>query len=284
MIDSHTHTAYSKHARGSVDELAAAAWQRGVTILTITDHAPYSVDSDNRLLESELDPYFEDIERVRAQYAGRMTILAGLECDFMPGCDDQTRKLAADWPLDFVIGAIHYVPLETGMVRVWDLPRLHEPAVLDAYFESLREMVTCGQFDALAHVDTLLRGVPEQVVVERLAPLLPLFVKHGVSYELNASGGRKSVYCHETKIESFAPGTSYPSRRTVGNLLASGGFFTIGSDAHAPEDAGAGIIELLRELNAAGLEEVGYHVRRKRIAVSVDRLVEQADGREGGRP
>jgi len=55
MIDSHSHTFYSKHAIGTVDELVRASIAAGVTVLTITDHAPFPVDMDNRLLASELD-------------------------------------------------------------------------------------------------------------------------------------------------------------------------------------------------------------------------------------
>ncbi|MEG6913654.1 PHP domain-containing protein, partial [Pseudomonas aeruginosa] len=87
MIDSHSHTSYSKHATGTVDELVRASIAAGVTILTITDHAPFPVDTDNRLLASELDRYFADIERARKIYQGQITILCGLELDYMPGTD-----------------------------------------------------------------------------------------------------------------------------------------------------------------------------------------------------
>jgi histidinol-phosphatase (PHP family) len=54
VIDSHTHTHYSKHARGTVDEVIDAAIARGVRLLTITDHAPFPIDPDNRLRRTEL--------------------------------------------------------------------------------------------------------------------------------------------------------------------------------------------------------------------------------------
>lgn len=76
MIDSHSHTSYSKHATGTVDELVRASIAAGVTNLTITDHAPFPVDTDNRLLASELDRYFADIERARKIYQGQITICA----------------------------------------------------------------------------------------------------------------------------------------------------------------------------------------------------------------
>lgn len=91
MIDSHSHTFYSKHSIGTVDELVRASIAAGVTVLTITDHAPFPVDMHNRLLASELDRYFADIERAREIYQGQITILCGLELDYMPGTDAFNR-------------------------------------------------------------------------------------------------------------------------------------------------------------------------------------------------
>ena len=39
-IDTHTHTLVSGHAYNTIDEMAAYAFQTGVTHLAITDHAP----------------------------------------------------------------------------------------------------------------------------------------------------------------------------------------------------------------------------------------------------
>ena len=92
MIDSHCHTYYSKHATGTVDELVRASITTGVTVLTITDHAPFPVDSGNRLLESELEQYVADIDSARQTYLGQITILCGLELDYMPDTDNFNRN------------------------------------------------------------------------------------------------------------------------------------------------------------------------------------------------
>ncbi len=270
MIDSHSHTFYSKHAVGTVDELVRASIAAGVKILTITDHAPFTVDRDNRLLESELDCYFADIERARQAYQGQIRILRGLEFDHMPGAQAYNRGLLDRYDLDFVIGSIHYVELPgEPLAKVWELPRLAGKAFLDRYFAHLHELLECGLFDAVGHADTLLRAVPEDEVQRRMEPLLPLFARHGVAYELNASGLRKS---------SLVPGSStevqgvwnYPSRGLLPQLIASGAAFTIGSDAHDPADAGAGIRPLLDELRPLGLERVSYFEGRRRIDLPLD--------------
>lgn len=272
MIDSHSHTSFSKHATGTVDELVRASIAAGVTILTITDHAPFPVDKDNRLLESELDCYFADIERARRVYQGQITILCGLEFDYMPGTDAYNRELLARYSLDFAIGSIHYVEVPgQPMVKVWELPRLAEHAFLDCYFANLEGLLESGLFDAVGHADTLLRGVPEDILLSRFEPLLGPIARSGMAFELNASGLRKSRLDASTGRE--AQGLwSYPSRELVAKLIANEVPFTIGSDAHSPHDAGAGIVELLANLSPQGLRGVSYYEKRQRIDVALDQL------------
>jgi histidinol-phosphatase (PHP family) len=272
MIDSHSHTSYSKHAIGTVDELVRASIAAGVTVLTITDHAPFPVDSDNRLLASELDRYFADIERAREIYQEQITILCGLELDYMPCTAAFSRKLLTRYPMDFVIGSIHYVevPGET-LVKVWELPRLAGQAFLDRYFANLEGLLDSGLFDAVGHADTLLRGVPEDIFLRRFEPLLAPLATSGIAFELNASGLRKTSLDSTTGRE--AQGFwSYPSRELVAQLISLEVPFTIGSDAHDPSDAGAGIAELLETLRPLGLKSISYYERRRRIDVTLDSL------------
>ena len=75
MIDSHTHSKYSKHAIGSIEEIVLSAIKNDIQFLTITDHAPFPIDIDNRLLNDELKYYFDDINYVQSKYSKDITIL-----------------------------------------------------------------------------------------------------------------------------------------------------------------------------------------------------------------
>lgn len=268
IIDSHTHTAYSKHATGSVDDIVRAAIVFGVNVLTITDHAPFAIDSDNRLLESELDTYLDDIRRARHKYAGHIKILAGLEVDYMLGARRHAERLLSSLDLDFVVGSVHYLSVDGQRVNVWDLRRLNEPAVLKQFSLSLEESVSCGLFDAIGHPDSMLRSVPAARWRELFLPLVPLFQRHDVSYELNASGPRKSSWDSSKKCE-FNGRWSYPCRETLPELLSSGATFTVGSDAHNPADVGVGLNDMLAELAPIGLKSICYYEDRQRIEVAI---------------
>ena len=268
IIDSHTHTAYTKHATGSVDDVVRAAIAVGVDVLTITDHAPFSIDSGNRLLASELDAYLDDVYRARKEYAGQIKILAGLEVDYMLGARRHAERLLSCLDLDFVVGSVHYLSIDGQRVNVWDLSRLNEPAVLEQFSLSLEESLSCGLFDSIGHPDSLLRSVPAWRWRELFLPLVPLFQRHGVSYELNASGPRKSSWDSSKNCE-FNGRWSYPCRETLPELLSSGATFTVGSDAHNPADVGAGLNDMLTELAPIGLNSICYYEERRRIDVAV---------------
>lgn len=275
-IDSHTHTFYSKHAAGSVDEVVRSAIAQGIDVLTFTDHAPFYIDSQNRLLESELDACFEDIERARSTYRGDITILRGLEFDYLPGSCDYTARIQARYGLDFAIGSIHYVPLgRDEMVKVWELDRLNHPAVLAGYFASLGELLECGLFDAVGHADSLLRGVPEPIVLRWMEPLVATFARRGVAFELNASGLRKTTWDPANGRETRT-GWSYPSQSLLPMLIDADVHFTVGSDAHAPEDVGAGVQAMLDGLAPLGLRTISYFEQRRRIDVDIASLAASA--------
>lgn len=273
MIDSHTHTSYSKHAVGSIDELVCSSIAAGVTILTITDHAPFMIDSDNRLLEAELEQYFTEIDNARRAYRGEITLLSGLELDYMPGTDSYTRTILERYPLDFAIGSIHYVDLEhQRMVKVWELPRLAGDKFLQRYFYYLQSLLESELFDAVGHADSLLRGIPEAKFLRYFEPLLQTMAHSSTAWELNSSGLRKSTL-DQTSGKEVNGIWSYPSYRLLEQLIKLNVSFTIGSDAHNPRDAGAGIAQLMQVLPSLGLKRLCYFRQRQRTDITLDDLL-----------
>lgn len=269
MIDSHTHTQYSKHATGSVTELVESAISKGIKVLTITDHAPFYVDSNNRLLESEMEDYFTEIGNAQRLYSRDISILSGLELDYMPGCEKFSEAIVKRYSPDFVIGSLHYIPVNSNFVKVWDLNELNAPEVIDSYFNCHAEMVVSGLFDSIGHPDSISRRVPDHVIRPHWDKLLTAFSQNMVAWELNASGFRKSAYDElTTRYDKQSHG--FPALYPLSKLSTYGIPVTIGSDAHKPEDVGRGILQTIDLMKKYKLNTISYFKKRRAYKISIE--------------
>lgn len=272
MIDSHTHSKYSKHAVGEIEEVVNSAIENNVKILTITDHAPFLIDVNNRLLMSELESYFNDIEYVQNKYEHEIKILKGIEIDYIPQCHNYTENLIALLDLDFIIGSIHSVFLKEERINVWDIENLNRKDFLDEYFVYLKELISADLFDSIGHPDSILRGgILEQEYYDRFYPLITLIKEQDISYELNASGLSKSTYNLKTK-EKEQNIWNYPSKKIVKELSNNNISFTIGSDAHSPLNVNRGVQFLLEELRDAKIESISYYKDRIRKDININKI------------
>jgi histidinol-phosphatase (PHP family) len=272
LIDSHTHTKYSKHATGSVTELVEAAISNGIRILTITDHAPFLIDKDNRLLESEVDSYAKDVLLAQQSYKGEIKILYGMEFDYSPLYSSYVEKLMRNLDLDFAIGSIHYIETANGRVNNWDIEKLNTKEYCELYFESLEELIDTKLFNSIGHVDSILRGgISEQYFWNYLKNLIPKIKEVDLSYEVNCSGIFKSMICQKTggHIKNKA---AFPNFNVIRKLVDLGVDFTIGSDAHKPEHVGRGIKNTTKELQGIGVNSLCYYEKGEKSKVNIREL------------
>ena len=83
----------------------------------------------------------------------------GLEVDYVPGREDETRELLAPYPWDYLLGSLHYI----GSLGVDDEPRLVDAMGVEEawrlYFETLAAAARSGLFDALSHPDLVDAGL-----------------------------------------------------------------------------------------------------------------------------
>lgn len=273
MLDLHTHSQYSKHARGEVEEVVKSAIAKGIQILCLTDHAPYLVDSDNRILESELDDYIEEVRFISCKYSEKIKVLVGLEVDYHPEHENYIAKLLESVEVDYVIGSIHYVYVDGERVNVWDIEYLSSEDFIDSYFFYLRKMIVSGFFDSIAHPDTIMRGgISSREFYERFLPLVKEMKEHNVSYEINCSSCTKSNYNPKTKCKTIGEAV-YPNYDLVAVLIDQGLSFTVGSDAHKPSNIGYGVRQNLELCMREGMDAITYYEARKPIVLPISRFL-----------
>lgn len=103
--DMHSHTT-ATDGKASLEEMVAAARQRGLRYLAITDHSQ-RVTMANGLDAERLRLQWQQIDHLNEQLEGDFVVLKGIECDILEegGMDLADDVLSeADW----VIAAIHY--------------------------------------------------------------------------------------------------------------------------------------------------------------------------------
>ena len=246
LTDYHLHTPLCRHATGWPVELAAAAVQLGLKEIGFADHNPMPEPFDDwRMLREELPRYFEAVEVARRRFP-QLTIRLGLECDFLPGGEEWIEELAgmAEW--DFLIGSVHYLPEGWEVDHPKYIGRFRDgdvEGIWTSYWRTYEQCIRSGLFDFVAHPDLPKKfGFRPAGDLRRFyEPAVAALAETGCAFEINTAGLRKE--CRAL----------YPAAEFVELACVAGVPLLINSDAHAPEEVGAGFPE------AAELaREVGY--------------------------
>ena len=260
--DYHTHTPLCKHATGTPEEYVEAAVAAGLDEYGISDHAPCRPEpfDDWRMLESQLPEYFDWIARAKHAAADRMKIRAGMECDWLKGCEGFIEELAGKYDWDYLIGSVHYLgswdfdnPKWLGKWAQTDVD-----AAWAEYWKTYAEMAESGLFDILAHPDLVKKfcHVPPGDLDRFYDPVIEAIAANGSVIELNTAGWHKP--CAE----------AYPAPRFL-ELAASAGIgLVISSDAHAPSEIARDFTKAHELAKAAGYRETQRFEKRKRTGES----------------
>lgn len=261
--DYHTHTPLCHHATGTPEEYVAAALAAGLTEYGISDHAPARPEpfDDWRMLESELPAYFEWIDRARAA-AGPLPIRAGLECDWLPGCESWIEELSGRYPWDYLIGSVHYLGswdfdnpkwlgrwAESDLDQVWTL-----------YWDAYAAMARSRLFDILGHPDLVKKFShrPGGDLDRFYEPAIAAIAESGCAIELNTAGWHKP--CAE----------AYPHPRFLELAKLAGIPLVISSDSHAPAEVARDFPQAIAWAKSAGYRETLLFNQRNRLIESID--------------
>jgi len=275
MIDSHTHSKYSKHAIGSIEEIVLSAIKNNIKVLTITDHAPFPIDRQNRLLNEELKYYFDDINYVQNKYSTQIKILKGLEVDFLPNYFNYTKNLISNMELDFLIGSIHSVFVDRNKINIWDISNIDNEKFIKQYFVYLQELIMSNLFDTIGHADSILRGgIDEKIYCDNFYPLVQIMKDNNLSYELNASGLRKPTYNTNKRLKIKGL-WNFPSISLISILNENNISFTIGSDAHSPNEVNLGIQTILNLAKNIGIKKISYYKKRDKIEIDINDYIQK---------
>lgn len=267
LYDQHMHSTNSVDGRSDPEEAVRRAIDLGLAGITFTEHYdPHP---------SEWDVCIYDYERIartvaglRKEYGDRIFIGHGIEVDYqrerMPYIVDHVTS----HPFDVVVLAVHFFDDRAlhhrehwGNLQPDAATRAYLATVLEAAQQTL-ELSRRGQrpFDVLAHLDLVKRYTQRyfgsyDVVSHRAAidSILQTCLAADLVLELNCSSLRQSL--PETMPADWAV-------RRYAEL--GGGAMSLGSDAHAIEDVGAGLDEGVDILQRNGIQHQAVFMNRQR--------------------
>ncbi len=276
-LDAHLHTNLSPDSDVVLDIYAAAALERGIAELAITDHVDFEPGAPAFGYTT-----FADRERVVRQAAERwgpqgVAIRFGVELTYDRSWESEIRRHLSRHQYDFTIGSVHDridSPYSRGRVRGWVEGRSLREIVAPS-FDEVEAAARSGLFDALGHLDVVKRYLHPHVSTQDLAdapelyePILRALVESGTALEINTSGLRHRV------------AETYPSAEIVRRFHEMGGrAVTVGSDAHRADQFGWALADGYRHARDGGFEALAFRRGGARVAVGIP--ADAGDGPNG---
>ena len=267
IYDCHVHSDNSVDGRSSVDEICKTAIEKGITAITITDHAtpkPAGVTDYAHIKNS-----IKEARIAAEKYKGKLMVLAGAEREDEYPAD--FREDFYDFDLDCVLGSAHSKPTlreyfpDSGFRDILacskSSPLEFVSEVVRKYYQRLADITYYADVDVITHLTFMFRYInghnKRSLSVEPFYPeidnILKGVIEREKSLELNTSG--KALEWNQ-----FMPDAEILKRY----YNMGGRFITIGSDAHKKENIAVGFSEAAKMLKEIGFTHGSYYVKRKR--------------------
>ncbi len=244
----------------NAERYRTVAAERGIAELGVSEHV-YRFTAALDVWQHPLwrENARDDLDAYCAFVREETDLKLGIEADFVPGREDRMATLLEEREWDYVIGSVHFLgdhAVDYELYDVWTRGTSPD-RVWSRYFEWLGEAARSGLFDVLAHPDLIKvwgseRPRPEGDLRRFYDRAMEGIAESGIAVEVSTAGLRKPV------------GELYPARELLEMVVDAGNPITLSSDAHKPDDLGAGYEQALELLSDVGVGELCVFEGRER--------------------
>ena len=254
--DYHIHTHFSCDCDADMTSMCRAAIDASIPEIGISEHFDLH-PKDPCAGFFKADNWWKTLSLCKQEFTDLLTIRAGIELSephLYPGA---VEAILRNYPWDYALGALHWI----GDDLIFEEEYFHrtEQVAYTEYFTELQRLVQSGMFDILAHMDIVKRyGVEHYGIFEpnkfegQIRSILQIMASRNLALELNTITLRRPI--QETS----------PSLQILQWFYEEGGqWVTLGSDAHSPEEVGAGIEKGISIIQSAGFKNLASFKRRK---------------------
>lgn len=253
----HTHSVLCD-GKGTLAEMAAAAFGAGVRYFGASGHSHTEIPHDaGNVLPADPAEYRAQVLALRAEYAGRMEILLGIEQD------SQSPQPVPDWA-DYWIGSVHnlYDP-RTGRYHGldWDRERLTACrdgmfggdmlALAEGYYRDVAAMAE-RRPAILGHIDLVTKLNRGNAFFDEDAPRYRAAALEALRH---ADPDRTLLEVNTGAVSRGYRDTPYPALFLLEAWRSMGGQVILTADAHGPETIVSGYRQAAELAKAAGYRE-----------------------------
>jgi histidinol-phosphatase (PHP family) len=259
IVDLHAHTHHS-HGQASTEAMYLAAKDKGLKIFGFSEHSPrpegylYPTDYQEKLI-SRFEQYVDEVRAVAARGKEEgLTVLLGLEVDYIRGQEAYAADLCRRHPFDYIIGGLHYQGTWGFDFSADDwapLSRNDRFAIYTRYYDDLASMCATGLFHIAAHPDLIKlfsvndfnAWLESAAALAKVKEALQAIKDNHMLMEVSSAGLRKP--CKEI----------YPGPKIMALAAAMKLSISFASDAHCTDTPGYAFAELARYAAGFGYAE-----------------------------
>lgn len=195
VVNLHTHSYYCGHGFGEVAEYAQEGLKQGLELLGMSEHCPVPDNrwGGSRMSFSMLGSYIKDCLSAKEEYAGRLEVLRGFECDYLPQYRSYFEELQEE-ACDYLFFAVHDLSLDIDS----EYSIFWNPITKDDLFTYTKlylEGIESGLFLFGAHPDVFCHSYRtwDKETIACSKAIIECAVANDVALEINANGMRKRL-------------------------------------------------------------------------------------------
>ena len=257
MIDYHTHSIYSD-GKSTYEDIVNAAIAKGLTEVGLSDHL--CIHFPNwAVKEGNFSNLISDIQNLKEKNDLPIKIKFGLEVDYIEGKENEIKNLICLFPVDYIIGSVHYVEDWNFDTNLLDFKTADIDSFYHNYFRLVQQASRSRLFDIIGHADLAKKFnyYPSFNLEKYYENTAMVFSKTDMVVELNTSG--KDKLCNEF----------YPSNQFIKYCFEYNVPFTLGSDSHSHNEIARYYEEALNKLKEIGYRKLAVFNKRKRSYLTI---------------
>jgi len=271
-LNHHIHSTGSD-GKAKPEEIVLEAIRKGFSFICFTDHNK-NEDPNSWGHAFFSEDYVKEVLRLKKEFKDKIQIGFGIEIDWREGGEKNIIKKIKSYPLDFVLGSVHYVRSYDGSDLkinfnkeriLQEINKIGINSIIRDYYKQIQLLAKSKLVDCIAHLDVFktfnknncLFDESSEFYKEQVLETLKVIKENNVCMEINTSG---NIYdCN----------AMFPSEWILKEAHKLGIPITIGADTHWIERIDDGIKEAYKLAKKVGYKEILIFKNRKPVKIKI---------------